>query len=74
VLVIKNYLFTKEDVEKIKGSFVSSKAEAIKESCSACGKELEENWKNCPHCGKEKTRETNPKEEKTKKEKTPKEE
>ncbi len=68
VLIIKNYLFTKDDVEKIKGAFV--KAEVIKESCNACGKELEEHWKNCPYCGKEKTKEEKSQEEKPKKEKT----
>lgn len=57
VLIIKNYLFTKEDAEKIKGTFVRSKAQTIKETCSACGKELEEQWKNCPYCGKGKSKE-----------------
>lgn len=52
-IAIKNYLFTAEDVEKIKCTFAGRKTVVIKETCSICGKELEQDWKVCPHCGKE---------------------
>ena len=53
-IAIKNYIFTKEDIEKIKGTFTGKKTVIIKETCSICGKELNDEWKLCPHCGKEK--------------------
>ncbi|MCX8131842.1 MAG: zinc ribbon domain-containing protein [Clostridia bacterium] len=52
-MAIKNYMFTAEDVEKIKGTFTGKKTAVIKEKCSTCGKELENDWKVCPYCGKE---------------------
>ncbi len=54
VLFVKNNVFTKEDIAQIKGTFTSKKTEVIKEVCSICGKELNSDWKVCPHCGKEK--------------------
>lgn len=53
-IAIKNYIFTKEDVDKIKSTFTGKKTVVIKETCSICGKELNDDWKLCPHCGKEK--------------------
>ena len=50
---IKNYIFTKEDVNKIKYAFVGSKTATIRQTCGACGKELDEQWKVCPYCGNE---------------------
>jgi len=52
-LVIKNYIFTKEDVEKIKNTFVGNKTAAVKHTCNACGKVLDDQWKVCPYCGSE---------------------
>ncbi|MDO9535227.1 MAG: zinc ribbon domain-containing protein [Bacillota bacterium] len=59
---IKNYLFTKEDIEKIKSSFSSNtEQEANEESvtCSACGKEIDVEWKACPYCGELMKKSTN---------------
>lgn len=53
-IAIKNFIFTTEDVEKIKSTFTGKKTVIIKEVCSKCGKELNDDWKLCPHCGKEK--------------------
>ncbi len=53
-IAIKNYIFTPEDVAKIKGTFTGKKTVVIKETCSICSKELENEWKVCPHCGKQK--------------------
>jgi len=53
-IAIKNYIFTAEDVAKIKSTFIGKKTVVIKETCSICGKELNDDWKLCPHCGKEK--------------------
>lgn len=53
-IAVKNYLFTAEDVEKIKSTFTGKKTVVFKETCSDCGKELNDDWKVCPHCGKEK--------------------
>lgn len=52
-IAIKNYIFTAEDVEKIKCTITGRKTVVIKEVCSICGKELESDWKVCPHCGKD---------------------
>lgn len=57
-IAIKNYIFTNEDVEKIKSTFTGKKTVVIKEACSICGKELNDDWKLCPHCGKEKETKT----------------
>lgn len=53
-IAIKNYIFTAEDVAKIKSTFTGKKTVVIKETCSICCKELNDDWKLCPHCGKEK--------------------
>ena len=53
-IAIKNYIFTTEDVQKIKSTFTGKKTVIIKEVCGICGKELNDDWKLCPHCGKEK--------------------
>ncbi|MGJ7920272.1 zinc ribbon domain-containing protein [Neobacillus sp. LXY-4] len=52
VMIVKNYLFTPEDIATIKGSF-SGKINQVTNSCDACGKELKPDWKVCPNCGKE---------------------
>lgn len=54
VIWIKNNIFTKEDIETIKNTFNGSKTALNKETCVACGKTIEADWKLCPHCGKEK--------------------
>jgi len=46
IFIVKDIIFTKE----IKQTFTGAK----KEKCSMCGKELNDKWKVCPHCGKEK--------------------
>lgn len=51
---IKNNLFTKEDIEKLKGSFSSNAEQGTNEefvTCSACGKGIDVEWKACPYCG-----------------------
>lgn len=51
---IKNNLFTKEDIDKIKSSFSSNAGQGTNEefvTCSACGKEIDVEWKACPYCG-----------------------
>ncbi len=53
-IAVKKYLFTEEDVQQIKSTFTGKKTVVVKEVCSICGKELEDEWKLCPHCGKEK--------------------
>jgi len=53
-IVIKRYVFTESDVQQIKGAFTGKKTVVIKETCTICGKELNDDWKVCPHCGKEK--------------------
>ena len=52
VIAVKNYVFTEEDIKKIKNTFTSKKTVIIKETCSVCGKTIEKEWKACPHCGK----------------------
>ncbi len=54
ILWIKSNLFTSEDVAIIKNSFSGNRNLISKETCSICGKELNAEWKVCPHCGKEK--------------------
>ncbi|MDO9535230.1 MAG: zinc ribbon domain-containing protein [Bacillota bacterium] len=59
---IKNYLFTKKDIEKIKSSFSSNAGQETNEefvTCSACGKEIDVEWKACPHCGELKEKSVN---------------
>lgn len=53
-IAVKNYLFTAEDVQQIKSTFTGKKTEVVKEVCSICSKELEDEWKICPYCGKDK--------------------
>lgn len=48
---IKNYVFTEEDKETIKNAFTGKGNVAKKEKCSVCGKDLNAEWKACPHCG-----------------------
>ncbi|WP_318507356.1 zinc ribbon domain-containing protein [Bacillus sp. T3] len=52
VMVVKNYLFTPEDIAEIKGSFIG-KANGVTNPCVTCGKEINPEWKVCPHCGKD---------------------
>lgn len=54
VVWIRNNLFTEEDVKTIKGAFTTTKVIENKESCATCTKELNSEWKVCPHCGTEK--------------------
>lgn len=56
-IAIKNHLFTESDIQQIKGTFTGKKTVVIKETCTICGKELNDEWKVCPHCGKEKATE-----------------
>ena len=53
-IATKKYLFTEEDVQQIKSTFTGKKTDVLKEVCSICGKGLEDEWKVCPYCGKEK--------------------
>jgi hypothetical protein len=54
VIWTKNNIFTKEDIETIKNTFKGNKVVCAKETCIVCCKEMEVDWKTCPHCGKEK--------------------
>lgn len=54
IIWIKNNIFTKEEIETIKNTFKGDKIVSTKETCVVCCKEMEANWKVCPHCGKEK--------------------
>lgn len=51
MLAVKKYIFTEEDLSKIKGTFTRNKNESIKKSCTHCGQNLNEQWKACPFCG-----------------------
>lgn len=53
-IAIKNFVFTGDDIQKIKSTFTGKKTVIIKEACSICGKELNDEWKVCPFCGNEK--------------------
>lgn len=53
-VAIKKYLFTDDDIQKIKGTFTGKKTVVIKETCTNCSKELNDEWKVCPFCGNEK--------------------
>ena len=53
-IAVKNYVFTEKDIQQIKGTFTGKKTVIIKETCSICSKELNDEWKVCPYCGKEK--------------------
>ena len=50
IVVIKNIIFTPQDVQVMKKAF----AGIPKAKCSICSNELNEQWKVCPYCGKEK--------------------
>ena len=50
IVVIKNIIFTPKDIQVIKSAFVGTP----KVKCSICSNELNEQWKVCPYCGKEK--------------------
>jgi len=50
IVVIKNIVFTPQDVQVIKNTFAGTP----KSKCSICSNELNEQWKVCPYCGKEK--------------------
>lgn len=52
IVLIKRYLFTSEDIGKVKETFAGNKKASAK-TCEICGKGLEEEWKVCPYCGKE---------------------
>lgn len=52
ILMVKNSIFTPEDIATIKGAF-NSKNQTPKKVCDSCGKELDPKWKACPYCGKE---------------------
>lgn len=50
IVVIKNIVFTPRDIQVIKNTFAGTP----KVKCSICSNELNEQWKVCPYCGKEK--------------------
>ena len=50
IVVIKNIIFTPQDIQVIKNTFTGTP----KAKCSICSNELNEQWKVCPYCGKEK--------------------
>jgi hypothetical protein len=52
VMIVKNHVFTQEDITSIKNSFTSKSAKPNK-VCTECKAPLNEEWKVCPHCGKE---------------------
>lgn len=54
IIWIKNNIFTAEDVQALKDSFKGNNNPVCKETCTNCNKELNSDWKVCPHCGKEK--------------------
>ncbi|MEW9123983.1 MAG: zinc ribbon domain-containing protein [Thermotaleaceae bacterium] len=53
VLLIKNYLFSADEIVKMKQSFSGNQKHRTDNHCSSCGRELNSDWKICPHCGKE---------------------
>lgn len=50
IVTAKKYIFTPEDIEAFKAPFKGGKS-TIKLACKECGKEINEDWKTCPHCG-----------------------
>jgi hypothetical protein len=54
IIAVKRYLLTEEDIQHIKRTFTVREATTVKEVCSICGKEQNDDWKVCPYCGKEK--------------------
>lgn len=53
VIVVKRFVFTQEDIQKIKSTFARQKTETVKVTCAVCGKEQNSEWKVCPFCGSE---------------------
>jgi hypothetical protein len=47
IMVVKNYFFTQENIAAIKASLIQAT-----KPCVECGKDLNPDWKVCPHCGK----------------------
>lgn len=52
VMLLVKHVFTKENVASIKNTF-AAKSEGTSKVCIECDKNLDEEWKICPHCGKE---------------------
>ena len=52
VMIVKNNLITPDNTTLIKGSF-TGKSKRVTKPCLDCGKELNLEWKVCPHCGKD---------------------
>lgn len=48
----KNYMFSSA-MGNSYDTYPGRKAVIITGTCSVCGKELEQDWRVCPHCGKE---------------------
>lgn len=53
LLYLKNNFFTQEDMAAIRSSFNFRNKSSVKKACSDCGREVNDNWKVCPHCGKD---------------------
>lgn len=51
-MIVKNHVFTQEDIATMKNTFTGKSAETYR-ACTECNKTLNEQWKVCPHCGKE---------------------
>lgn len=51
IVVVKNYIFTPEDIEAFKAPFKGGQSTKTNATCTVCGKELNDGWKTCPHCG-----------------------
>lgn len=54
VIYVKKRVFTEEDIIQLKSTFTGKKTVVVKETCSICSRELNDGWKVCPYCGKEK--------------------
>jgi len=51
IIIIKNNVFSSEDLEAFKAPFKWNESTIAKVTCRECGKELNADWKSCPHCG-----------------------
>lgn len=51
IMFIKDTFFTEEEKTQIKMVFTGKRGVAQKKICDSCGKELNTQWKACPHCG-----------------------
>lgn len=51
VVLVKNNIFTEEDIESFKAPFKGTRTDAAKVQCAECGKEVNGEWKVCPYCG-----------------------